>query len=242
MREHDFERVCKSGTKAWQNLKRDNKTWHNWLAVGEALLAGRDWAMSQANRNHPSGRGYSMAFGEWLKRFKLHDMDKGDRARLFKVMDDLPAIEEWRGSLHPAQRAQLNHPNSVLRKWQAETRDKDPNTKKRSKLTESVRDLDEQVALLKSQLADREAHIAELEAARLAPPISATLAEITEQWVTCFRAAADPDAIAQAAQRVADALGKLATAPKAISKAAVAAKRARRTKPQQTAEGKPGDD
>ena len=46
-------------------------------------------------------------------------MDKGDRSRLYAVMDNLPMIEEWRQRLTITERLKFNHPNAVLRKWKA---------------------------------------------------------------------------------------------------------------------------
>ena len=79
--------------------------------------------MQVAGKNRPEGKGYAIAFNEWLKRFKLDDIDQGDRKRLFDVMDELPAIIEWRKSLPLAKQLSLNHPTAVLRAWQAATRE-----------------------------------------------------------------------------------------------------------------------
>jgi hypothetical protein len=81
--------------KAWRRLKRD-KNWGDWIKVGEACQVGREWAMNQAGINKPEGKGYNTAFGEWLTKYKLDDMDKGDRSPLFTVVDNLPMIEQWR--------------------------------------------------------------------------------------------------------------------------------------------------
>lgn len=40
------------------------------------------------------------------------------RSRLQDCIDNLPAIERWRGTLTRTRRAELNHPNSVWRNWQ----------------------------------------------------------------------------------------------------------------------------
>jgi len=110
------DRVCRQGTEAWRRLKRE-KSLLDWIKVGEALLIGREWAMNQAQTNRPEGKGYNFAFGEWLQRYKLDDMDKGDRSRLFEMMENLPMISAWRMTLPLNQRLALNHPNSVLRKF-----------------------------------------------------------------------------------------------------------------------------
>jgi hypothetical protein len=120
MREDDCDRVSRQGREAWQRLKKE-KNWNDWIKVGEALQVGRELAMHQAGTNQPIGSAYNMAFGKWLAQYKLNDMDKGDRARLFTVMGDLPQIEEWRRTLSLTERLKLNHPNAVLRKFKAHT-------------------------------------------------------------------------------------------------------------------------
>ena len=118
MREDERDRVSRLGSEAWKRLKKC-KDYNDWVKVGEAILVGREWAMNQSQTNKPEGKAYNMAFGEWLQRYKLDDMDKGDRSRLFQVMDALPQIEEWRRTLTLTERLKLNHPNAVLRKFKA---------------------------------------------------------------------------------------------------------------------------
>lgn len=163
MREDDRDRVCRQGTAAWQRLKRE-KSWVDWVKVGEALIVGRDWAMHQAGTNQPAGKGYNFAFGEWMQKYKLDDMDKGDRSRLFTVMDNLPQIEQWRHTLTLTERLRLNHPNAVLRKWQKfmEPEDKEEKPKKPT-LRDSVADLSEDNAAKDARIAELEARVAELE-------------------------------------------------------------------------------
>jgi hypothetical protein len=160
MREDERDRVARQGTQAWQRLKKE-KSWIDWLKVGEALQVGREWAMNQAMTNRPEGKAYNIAFGEWLGKYKLDDMDKGDRSRLFTVMENLPQIDQWRQTLTLTERLKLNHPNAVLRKWKAFMRPEARNEQGLPKptLRDSVVTLSEENAALK-------AHIAELEAAR----------------------------------------------------------------------------
>jgi hypothetical protein len=168
MREDERDRVCRQGTEAWRRLKKE-KSWGDWLKVGEALQVGREWAMNQAGANRPWGKGYNTAFGEWLMKYKLDDMDKGDRSRLFDVMDNLPQIEEWRQTLAMTERLRLNHPNAVLRKCKAfmkpEPRPEDGEPPKPT-LRDSVANPSEESAAKDREIADLKAHIAELEAAR----------------------------------------------------------------------------
>ena len=114
MREDERDRVSRLGSEAWKRLKKC-KDYNDWVKVGEAILVGREWAMNQSQTNKPEGKAYNMAFGEWLQRYKLDDMDKGDRSRLFHMMDALPQIENWRRTITLAERLKLNHPNAGVR-------------------------------------------------------------------------------------------------------------------------------
>jgi hypothetical protein len=89
------------------------------MTIGEGLLAGRTWAMRQAETNEPQGKAYALAFNEWLRQWKLHDMDKSDRAKLLQVMEERLAIEEYRAGLTERERRNANNPVVVLRKWKA---------------------------------------------------------------------------------------------------------------------------
>lgn len=168
MREDDRDRVARQGTQAWARLKK-SKSWTDWLQVGEALQVGRDWAMNQAGTNKPEGKAYNVAFGEWLTKYKLDDMDKGDRSRLFAVMDNLPAIEEWRQALTLTERMKLNHPQAVLRRWKAHI---EPEKRKSDKPTPTERAIAAEEARFaaEKEVASLKALVEELTAARDARP------------------------------------------------------------------------
>jgi hypothetical protein len=169
----DRDRVSRQGTEAWRRLKRE-KSWGDWLKVGEALQVGRDWAMNQAQTNRPEGKGYNLAFGEWLARYKLDDMDKGDRSRLFEVMDNLANVTSWRQTLTLTQRLALNHPSAVWRKFKVaiEPEKTDPTAEPKPTLRDSVVNLSEdnhakdlEIAQLKARVTELEEENAELRAA-----------------------------------------------------------------------------
>jgi hypothetical protein len=155
MREDERERVERQATEAWKRLKRE-KSWNDWLKVGEGLQSGREWALHQAMTNQPIGKAYNMAFGEWLTRRKLDDMDKGDRSRLFAVMDNLGNIEQWRQTLTFTERLKLNHPNAVWRKWKAANEPETPKEPKPGLKDANIRLQEEAVA--------KDAHLDELQA------------------------------------------------------------------------------
>jgi hypothetical protein len=175
MREDERDRVSRLGSEAWKRLKKC-KDYNDWVKVGEAILVGREWAMNQAQTNKPEGKAYNMAFGEWLQRYKLDDMDKGDRSRLFHMMDALPQIEDWRRTITLAERLKLNHPNAILRKFKAAFEVSDPSKPLKPGLRESVAELSEENMQLK-------AHIAEFEAARTKEPLQLTLEEVRAAYI-----------------------------------------------------------
>lgn len=174
--ESDRDRVVRLGRQALKNLDKD-KNWTWWIDVGNAILIGREECKTECgitpNTNLPPGSwgaNYNRAFGEWLVREKL-DFDKGDRSRLFEVMDNLAAIEGWRMTLTLSERLRLNHPSTVLRKWKAATQPPPRTGERTPTLRDSVVGLSEENAAKDIEIAALRAGPAELEAAReQAPP------------------------------------------------------------------------
>jgi hypothetical protein len=122
-----LEQIGKAMMLAWGRIKKSqSRMWGDWMAIGEGLLEGRRWAMQRAGTNKPEGKGYVMAYAEWLKRFKVDDMDKSDRAKLLQLMEERPGVEEWRATLTDHERRNLNNPIIAWRKWTAATRVKKP--------------------------------------------------------------------------------------------------------------------
>ena len=148
------ESAIKAGQEAWLRTKAD-ATWNDWLLVGRALAVGRARAMAKAETNKPTGSRYNREFGNWLDHHGFGDIDKGDRARLFAVVANLPAIEKWRATLTQTARARLNHPHSVWRKWQAKT--KIPSSQKPTKSRDTIAKLKTENAALESRAQEAEA-------------------------------------------------------------------------------------
>src|ERR1700760_2271005 len=114
MQSEDFG---KSAMSAWKRIKTaQSRMWADWMAVGEGLWEGRRWSMRTAGTNSPEGRGYVVAFAEWLQRYRLDDMDKSDRAKLLQLMEERGSVEEWRSTLTDYERRNLNNPTLVWRK------------------------------------------------------------------------------------------------------------------------------
>ncbi len=114
----DTQLVVTRGREAWTSLRSD-ETWEKWVAIGRAIEAGKTAVMRELGTNLPSGRRWSETFGGWLKETDFDQIDKGVRSRLQTCLDNLPAIEAWRQTIGLGLRLQLNHPNAVLRRWQA---------------------------------------------------------------------------------------------------------------------------
>jgi hypothetical protein len=111
--------IIRRAQEAWSRLAGD-RTWEDWLAVGDALLLGRSEAMRDAHSNEPKGRRYENAFGTWLDRHGFSKVDKGDRHRLIECLTHRAEIEKWRATLTRTERLRLNHPSTVFRKWKAQ--------------------------------------------------------------------------------------------------------------------------
>jgi uncharacterized small protein (DUF1192 family) len=157
-----LEQIGHAMMLAWGRTKKAQaRMWGDWMTIGEGLREGRRWAMQQAGTNKPEGKGYVTAFGEWIRRFKVDDMDKSDRAKLLQLMEERPAVEEWRATLTDHERRNLNNPTIAWRKWTAATRVKKP---PKPTLTDSVRALDEEQHTAKDKIAQLQRERDELKA------------------------------------------------------------------------------
>src|SRR5262252_357095 len=95
---------------AWGRVKKSEaRLWGDWMIIGDGLMEGRAWAMRQAGTNVPEGKGYIMAYNEWLKRWHVEDIDKSVRAKLLNIMEERAAVEEWRATLTVPDRRRLNN-------------------------------------------------------------------------------------------------------------------------------------
>jgi hypothetical protein len=126
------------GRQAWKRIKEDS-SYNDWMAVGEALDIGRSECMRLAFTNEPRGRAYNEAFSRWLGENGFADIDKGTRSRLDEIMKNRPAIEAWRATLASNERQRINHPSSIWRKWQSarSVRTSESKSKPVSKIEES---------------------------------------------------------------------------------------------------------
>ena len=78
----DRETHIKQGQESWQrHIHKGDATWNDWMAIGAALLIGRQDAMAAAETEQPIGSRYNSEFGSWLARHHFDNIDKGDRSR-----------------------------------------------------------------------------------------------------------------------------------------------------------------
>jgi hypothetical protein len=141
----DGQTIVDRGKDAWESLKR-NETWEKWIAIGWALDTGQRAVMRRLNVNKPGGGAWGKIFGRWLAENGFDQIDKGVRSRLMSCMDNQAAIEAWRATLSLTERLQLNHPNSVWRKYQATQRAPEKASEPRTNAKdESIRELQEKL-------------------------------------------------------------------------------------------------
>ncbi len=107
-------------------MTRKRRAWADWIAIGEALQAGRAEVMRDVHTNQPTGRQYEKAMAEWLVANGFKEIDKGVRCRLLECLQYSDEIKKWRELLTESERFRFNHPDAVLRKWKAATAIPDP--------------------------------------------------------------------------------------------------------------------
>ena len=113
------DRKEKDAAEAAERIKR-GQHWLDWMYIAAGLEVGRVKAMRRAGTNRPMGSAYNRAFGDWLnERSWARDLDKPTRNHLFWCADNRNNIEAWRETLAPNERARLNHPTALKRRYEA---------------------------------------------------------------------------------------------------------------------------
>jgi hypothetical protein len=104
-----------AGREAWARLRdHERASWDMWLCVGRALVQGRIDCMKIAGVNEPKGGKYNYAAEVWLAQNGFSDMWPGERHRIVKIVENLPAVERWLASLPPERKRRINHPSAWL--------------------------------------------------------------------------------------------------------------------------------
>ncbi len=107
------------------------KSWEDWMIVGEAEMALVIKVMRDSGANQPNGRVWAQAFGRALNacpHARLKKLKPPFRSRLRSVMQHRKEIEEWLQSLPENERALLNNPEHVWKRWHSDfgADDKEP--------------------------------------------------------------------------------------------------------------------
>ena len=100
--------------------------WTDWMLIADGLMRGRAKAMFAAGTNKPKGKGYGKAMKEWMDtRPWARELDNPTRNDLFWCAEHRSEIEIWRDTLAQNERARLNHPTAMKRRYEASHRSKD---------------------------------------------------------------------------------------------------------------------
>jgi hypothetical protein len=94
--------------------------WSDWMYIADGFAVGRDKAMRVAGTNRPFGKAYTRAFAEWASTKPwVKNYDKGTRSNLLWCADHRSEVEAWRETLAQNERAKLNHPTNLKRRYDA---------------------------------------------------------------------------------------------------------------------------
>jgi hypothetical protein len=123
------ERKEKAAAEAYVRI-RSGQHWRDWMFVAEGLGVGRRWAQHKAGTDDVQSPRYKKAFKEWMRdRPWAQDLDSPTRAHLFWCLEWRNDIEQWRETLAANERAKLNHPTALKRRFEAAHRIIEPDLK-----------------------------------------------------------------------------------------------------------------
>ena len=97
--------IVRRGQALLTRLEHNLRWETEWTDLIMALAIGRASALHAAETNKPQGPRYRKAIGTWLRCYGFDQIDEGDRSRLLKCFDNLPAINAWRSKLPAEQQA-----------------------------------------------------------------------------------------------------------------------------------------
>jgi hypothetical protein len=117
------ERKEKAAAEAADRIRR-GQHWLDWMFIAEGLEVGRHKAMRRAGTDDIRNPKYKKAFNEWMRdRPWARDLDPPTRNHLFWCLDYRNEIEQWRETLAANERARLNHPTAMKRRYEATRRE-----------------------------------------------------------------------------------------------------------------------
>jgi hypothetical protein len=94
--------------------------WEDWMFIADGFAVGRAKAMRRAATNQPVGSAYNRACSDWMaERPWAKNTDKATRNHLLWAADHRSEIESWRATLAESERAKMNHPTTLRRRYDA---------------------------------------------------------------------------------------------------------------------------
>ena len=150
---------------------RSGQHWLDWMYVAEGLGVGRRWAQRKAGTDDIQSPNYKRAFKEWMStRPWATALDKPTKAHLFWCLEWRNDIDQWRETLAANERAKLNHPTAVKRRFEATHREPEaanPNAPKKANDKEALvarnTELEDENAQLKRQLRNTDGNLFDLD-------------------------------------------------------------------------------
>jgi len=121
-------------------MARKRRGWDDWLAIAEALEAGRTDVLRALHSNVAQGRRFEKAMSGWLIANGFKEINKATRSQSLDCLRHRVEIEKWRSRLTDSERWKFNHPDTVLRKWKASTAVPDPNASPKVSPAQKLRD------------------------------------------------------------------------------------------------------
>jgi hypothetical protein len=197
---------------AAERIKR-GQHWNDWMLIADGLMVGRRKAMFAAGTNAPKGKGYGKAMKTWMdERPWARDLDNPTRNDLFWCVEHRSEIEIWRDTLAQNERARLNHPSAMKRRYEASHKSKDDGDKPPRRSPTAMKDarieaLEEELATLKKENVALKSH-GQGSLFDLHKDTAADIAETTFRHVGLGRTRGIRDALTKLVKREEDALRK----------------------------------
>ena len=155
------ERKERAAAEAMRRIK-SGQHWRDWMAVAEGLGVGRSKCLFAVGTNNVQNPKYKREFKGWMAaqpdRWPL-DLDSPTRTHLFWCLDFANEIERWRDTLAQNERAKLNHPTAMKRRYEAAHRDVAVVAAKAKTKTDAEIARDEELDKLKGEIEMRNREI-----------------------------------------------------------------------------------
>jgi hypothetical protein len=101
---------------AYERVYHEQTHWADWMYIADGLMVGRRFALAQSGQQEPRGKGYALAFSEWMStRPWARELDNPTRNDLFWCAEHRSEIEDWRDKMGEHERQKKNHPTHMKR-------------------------------------------------------------------------------------------------------------------------------